>query len=133
MKVKRFSSDIVAGYSFWCPACEERHLYYTERFDGAQRPMWSFDNNLETPTFQPSLLLTTIRHKTMNEAEWLEYDKLVDEKGTDAALADPRFRYVCHLFVTSGKIIYCLDCTHAYAGKTVELPDLPERKYKNEI
>lgn len=62
----------------------------------------------------------------MNDADWIEYDELVKDKGAEAALKDPRFRHVCHLFVTAGKIIYCNDCTHSYVGKTVDLPDLPE-------
>lgn len=33
----------------------------------------------------------------------------------------------CHLFVTKGKIVYCSDCLHGYAGKTVELVELDEK------
>lgn len=32
----------------------------------------------------------------------------------------------CHLFLTNGKIIYCGDCEHEFAGQTVDLPDIPE-------
>lgn len=61
----------------------------------------------------------------MTDQDWVEYDELVAAQGERAALNDPRFRYVCHLFVTDGKIIYCSDCTHEYAGKSIDLPDIP--------
>lgn len=32
----------------------------------------------------------------------------------------------CHYFVRDGKIEFCGDSTHALAGKTVDLPPLPE-------
>lgn len=31
-----------------------------------------------------------------------------------------------HLFIRDGKIQYLSDCTHEYAGKTVEMVDFPE-------
>jgi len=130
MKIKRLKSDLVGGYSFWCPACNERHVYYTERYDGKQHPIWGFNNNEECPTFTPSLNMTSIRHKTMADEDWIEYDKLVAEQGERAPLNHPKFRYVCHLFITDGKIIYCGDCTHEYAGKTIDLPDIPEHTQK---
>ena len=30
----------------------------------------------------------------------------------------------CHLYVKNGKIEYLSDCTHEYAGKTVEMEDV---------
>lgn len=33
---------------------------------------------------------------------------------------------VCHLFLTAGRLEYLSDCSHELAGKTVDLPDLPE-------
>lgn len=35
----------------------------------------------------------------------------------------------CHLFVTEGRIIYCTDCEHSLAGKTVDMVDIPEHPY----
>ena len=32
-------------------------------------------------------------------------------------------RPLCHSHVTDGKITYCGDSTHGYAGQTLELPD----------
>lgn len=32
----------------------------------------------------------------------------------------------CHLFLRDGRVEYCGDCGHEYAGKTVNLPDIPD-------
>lgn len=127
MKIKRFSSGVAAGYSFYCPGCEERHVYYTE-WDPAyphHKPTWHFNGNEQVPTFSPSLLNTGIRHKTMTDDEFVQYDELVEEKGHRAGLEDPRFRSVCHLFLTDGMLEFLSDCTHSLAGQRVPLPDLP--------
>lgn len=31
----------------------------------------------------------------------------------------------CHYILAAGKLNFCPDCSHALAGKTVPLPDLP--------
>jgi len=33
---------------------------------------------------------------------------------------------ICHSFIRDGKIQFLGDCTHALAGQTVDLPELPE-------
>ena len=40
-------TGIVPGWLVWCPGCDEPH---------ALSPLWSFDGNLDTPTFEPSIL-----------------------------------------------------------------------------
>lgn len=45
---------------------------------------------------------------------------------TDAEIAAKQWAkkpYVCHSFLTDGKLQFLSDCTHAFAGQTVELPD----------
>ena len=42
------------------------------------------------------------------------------------SLLYPEKQVRCHLFVQAGKIVYCSDCGHSLAGKTVDLPDLPQ-------
>lgn len=32
----------------------------------------------------------------------------------------------CHYFLKEGRLQFLSDCSHAFAGKTVDLPDLPE-------
>lgn len=57
---------------------------------------WSFNGSFEKPTFSPSLLITIP--------------------------SDPTYR--CHLHVRDGKIEYCGDCKHKFAGKTIEMEEI---------
>lgn len=40
---------------FWCPGCNELHNYTTDRKEGLH-PGWTFNGDMEKPTFSPSLL-----------------------------------------------------------------------------
>jgi hypothetical protein len=75
-------------YFHYCPACDELHSLPDE---------WSFNGNLESPTFSPSF-----KH------QW----------GTDE---------ICHYVLTDGVLNYCGDCTHSMAGQKVPLPDIPQQ------
>lgn len=98
------------GYSFHCPGCEGYHVFYTKPWQGGSYvdgkwiakagPVWTFDGNLESPTFAPSLLIFEGRHP-------------------DGELGHPR----CHLFVRNGQIQFLGDCGHKLAGKTIDLRD----------
>lgn len=103
-KLKPVSSvdGVRLGYRFYCPGCERAHLYYTGP------GQWTFNGDLEKPSFTPSLLLSTPEHTD-----------------PDTGQRVPR-KTVCHLFVTDGKIIYCGDCDHQLNGQTVPLADWPE-------
>jgi len=58
---------------------------------------WQFNGDLNAPTFTPSLL----------------------NRATGQSSQD-----VCHLNLTNGKVIFHKDCTHAWKGKTYDLPDV---------
>lgn len=58
-------------------------------------PGWSFNGDLDRPTFSPSILVYP-SHKQGR----------------------------CHSFVRDGKIEFLGDCDHALKGQTVELPEL---------
>lgn len=95
------------GYAHWCPACEEMHN---------MPDSWTFDGNLEQPTYSPSF-----RHSGMQrinqDGKWTgEWARGADGKPLP---------WVCHYILTAGVLNYCGDCTHALAGKSVPLPDLP--------
>lgn len=77
----------------WCPGCHENHWVNTG--PGG----WTFDGNVERPTFSPSILV-----------EW----------GNQPG--DRR----CHSFVRGGRIQFLNDCTHGLRGQTVDLPDIGE-------
>lgn len=50
-------SDSQKTYLFWCPGCEEVHgLPVRNDPNDGVHPSWTFDGNLEAPTFRPSLL-----------------------------------------------------------------------------
>lgn len=93
-KVSKFTDKAGnEGYHFHCPACDHAHLVYTA---GSNVPKWSFNGDLEKPTFSPSL-----------RCFWPGREK----------------EYTCHSFIRNGKMEFLNDCTHDMAGKTVELPD----------
>jgi len=86
--IRRADTDELYGYHFWCPACDDEHCVGVS---------WTFNGDLERPTFAPSILVT--------------YGK---------ASAGKR----CHSYVRDGRIQYLSDCTHAMAGQTIELPEM---------
>lgn len=96
------------GYAHWCPACEQMHAFAV---DAPQRngACWSFDGNVDAPTFSPSMNIRTGRFAN---PDW------VDPEGEDLSI-------VCHYFLRGGRIEYLSDCTHRFAGQTVDLPSLP--------
>lgn len=61
---------------------------------------WTYNGDPCSPTFSPSI----------NESR---------------ALPDGR-RQRNHVIITNGRIHYCGDCTHAFAGRTVDIPPLSE-------
>lgn len=66
----------------------------------ANKQKWSFNGDLSSPTFSPSIL------------------SRMPVAGTQG--------FVCHSFIRDGRIEFLGDCTHALAGQTVELPDLDD-------
>ena len=79
------------SYWFWCPGCNFAHGYNTGIGPG---PHWTFNGDMEAPTFGPSLLVHGKKR--------------------------------CHMFLEAGKIRFLDDCQHELAGKTVDLPPLPD-------
>lgn len=84
--------------SFRCPGCDRVHeVYIKPNCDPQSGASWTWNGSLDRPTFAPSILLK------------IEY-------------TDPtRSNIVCHSFVTDGKIQFLGDCTHALAGREVEI------------
>jgi len=95
MKLKSLHNNesFVVGYSFQCPGCDCLHIFYVRG-----NVTWTFDGNIELPTFDPSLRL-----------DWKEDDK-------------PQ---CCHLTLTKGKIKYHSDSTLKMSGQILDLLDHP--------
>lgn len=91
------------GFLHWCPGCEQAHAIYTSNRPG--KPTWEWDGNVEAPTVTPSVLCFT---------RYDERDNLLPNNGQ---------RTLCHYFLKAGKIEYCSDSPHRFAGQTVDLPD----------
>lgn len=85
MKAFKLNGDNT--YAITCLACGCGHMLKG----------WTFNGDLEKPTFSPSLLVTGY----LNEKH-------------------PNGR--CHSYITDGNINYLSDSTHEYAGQTIELP-----------
>jgi hypothetical protein len=96
-----------ANYSFHCAGCGFPHGIQS-RTDG-NGPSWTFNGDLERPTFTPSILVT--------------WDGPIVAAGEDHGTG-PDVRHVCHLFLTDGKLHFLGDCTHKLAGQVVDLPDI---------
>lgn len=94
------------GYFHWCPACNEMHILP----DG-----WTFDGNVESPTFNPSFMHSGVK-KTFTDGKWDGFAK--DAEGKPVP-------HVCHYILTAGVLNYCGDCTHDLKGQAIPLPDLP--------
>jgi hypothetical protein len=114
--IKYAGTNEIYGILFICPGCKllKRQaaghvilpVYWTppgvEPDPSNDGPRWQFNGDMEKPTFLPSIL-----------SKWQGHDI-------------PGKPQVCHSFVREGRIEFLTDCTHALAGKTVELPDLGE-------
>lgn len=83
---------------------------------------WGFDGNLASPTFTPSIKVTTGH-----------YCHTPPVPGNCACDFQQRFPdedpwewpcCICHSFVRAGRIQFLDDCTHALAGQTVDLPEI---------
>lgn len=60
MKLQRFPASNLEGPSgtgevfvIWCPGCKCHHTFNVGR---EKRPVWTFNGDMEKPTFSPSLL-----------------------------------------------------------------------------
>jgi predicted RNA-binding Zn-ribbon protein involved in translation (DUF1610 family) len=107
------------GWEFRCPGCGETHLVDQS---------WTFNGDVECPTFSPSLLLRGGHFAydlPMPEKDscWCTYNAKQIEKGEEPAPFECRR---CHSFVREGKIEFLSDSSHALAGQTVEIPDWDE-------
>lgn len=90
----------------YCPGCATHHVIATKvpLENGA---CWTFNNDFESPTFSPSLLVRTGKYVPGHED--------FDNEGLSS---------ICHSFIKEGMIQFLDDCTHELKGQTVNLPNI---------
>lgn len=86
MKVRRVQGG---GFAIWCPGCETAHVLDKR---------WTFNGNMERPTFEGSLLVRGYLSKRHPDG-------------------------VCHSHIVDGEIRYVRDSTHELSGQTLPLED----------
>lgn len=105
---KKWTGGGQEGVHFFCPGCNEVHgITYSPTG-------WSFNGNLVSPTFTPSVLVRGHKVVKDEKGKWTG-----DWVRDDAGGLVPE---ICHSFVTDGRIQFLSDCTHPLKGQTVDLP-----------
>lgn len=102
----------------WCPACDGAHRFEILGEDGShpdRSDHWTWDGNLEAPTFVGSMLV----RRTMPKG-------YTDDNPAPIGYDGPTVDYVCHSHVRAGRWEFLTDCTHALAGQTVPMVPLPD-------
>ena len=82
----------------WCPGCDQLHAPSVE---GTGPPIWQWDNNLESPTLSPSILIT-----------WTEGEEKTEHR--------------CHSYLIAGNWQFLADSTHKLRSQTVPMVPLPK-------
>ena len=113
------------GLRIDCPGCGYNMLPVTPCPEGyepsdhsASKHKWSWNGSLDSPTLTPSVLIKTGHHIDGDQTQcWCNLEERLGVKSHFKCM-------VCHSFVTDGRIAFLGDCTHEFAGQTVDLPDV---------
>ena len=103
---------------FQCPACGNCHAFFVGTGPG---PRWQWNGSMDTPTFTPSLLVQGTEMTAQGKADYEAWCKGGYQKPSPVKFDSSPTR--CHSYVTDGKIQFLADCSHAMAGKTVDIPE----------
>lgn len=117
MKVLNLGSGV---FMFECPGCQNTHFMYT-RTKNSSGAIWSFNGDVDSPTFKPSINYTTgymIPKKHLRPEEYEYYKK--EDQGSR-----------CHSTVVNGIITFIRDSTHSKKGLKVELPEITDEQIKS--
>jgi hypothetical protein len=143
----------------YCPGCKGAHAFTVEVFhrpdgslhssrqNGEAMPTWEWDGNLESPTFNPSLLAysTVMTCKASHTVEPCEDHDNCEEQlhkitnyydvedsdewmyGHDRTNHEgPCTWGNCHSFLHNGVWQFLSDCAHELAGQNVPMVPLPD-------
>lgn len=105
---------------FHCPGCNDVHTIYSEGSGNKHPRLWQFNNDKNSPTISPSLLVRNGHYITEYKVDrcWCDYHREHPEEKENAPNC-----YRCHSFIRDGKIQFLSDCSHEFAGQTVEIGD----------
>ncbi len=95
---------------FNCPGCGCLHGVNVRGTRNHLDAGWDWNENLESPTLSPSILVRGTVPITDDEHARIMAGEKIEPKPL-----------VCHSFVRNGQIEFLSDCTHELAGKTVPL------------
>ena len=131
-RVSRIFRDVEGGgLAFFCPGCQQAHRVWVGE---GPPPRWGWNNDLEKPVFTPSILVTWSEPTNLHDHEAMQRDLAEAQRRRDAGETDVRVpvsNRVCHSFVgcngaEPGQITFLGDCTHALAGRTVDMCGWPK-------
>jgi len=109
MQEPSYLKKLHENYLHWCPGCGEMHSIPRDQ-------RWQFNGDLDRPSFRPSLRVVRMKKE------------IVDGNWTGNVVRDDAGNIVphcCHYTVAWGLMHFHPDSTHALAGQTVRLPELP--------
>jgi hypothetical protein len=78
---------------------------------------WTFDGNVDSPTFNPSFLIRGMQREVDSDGKWTG-DWLRDANHNVV-------KFTCHFHLHAGILHFCSDSSHALSGKSIPLPNLP--------
>lgn len=81
---------------YWCQGCKHHHGIPIGLVK--EPKAWLWNGSIESPTLSPSIL---------------------NNPGKEVAYME-----LCHHHITDGKIVFSSDCSHEFAGQTLEVEDL---------
>lgn len=93
----------ILRYWFWCPGCKQLHSFVVRSLKGGDE--WTFNKDLDNPTFNPSLGVLSKEEKP--------------------------YPFKCHSYLENGKLRFLSDSQHELAGQeNIPLPNLPENYWE---
>lgn len=120
MKIRTVQQPAQFQYMIFCPGCRCGHGLRVGQSDG---PNWSFNGEMERPSFQPSLLIEGHDFTPKGRAEFEAWRAAGYPRENDQPKQFESAPTICHSFITNGQIQFLDDCTHALKGQTVPLED----------